>query len=208
MTCPLKGRLGIQAHCHWPPHWTPPISLKMKVMVAAVKAWTVFVMKATMPMKVILWTVPIRKVMPLIIVRHTALMKAMPLTDASGRLSEPTQEQEASEVPPIHHTALEPLRYSRCTCTAISVFESHLTIYHFYLKYGLSTTASQELQLLELHLPGAKVPHESVCFNFIPLFPDLESSVHHYCSVCHRPVDASSSCSQASRTKESFICVP
>ena len=124
-----------------------------------------------------------------------------------------SEGQEAAEIP--HHTALEPLH--KChTCTSISVFESHLIIYQFCLKYGLSTTAIQELlQLLELHLPGAKFPTSPYTLKkfFISLFPDLESSIHHYCSVCHRPIDASSTCSQASciRTggsKESFISVP
>lgn len=134
-------------------------------------------------------------------------------TSDCGTSGSGSEGQEVAEVP--HHTALEPLH--KChACTAISVFESHLVIYQFCLKYGLSTTAIQELlQLLELHLPGAKFPTSPYTLKkfFISLFPDLESSIHHYCSVCHRPVDASSSCTQAScirtgGTKESFISVP
>ena len=134
-------------------------------------------------------------------------------TSDCGTSGSGSEGQEVAEVP--QHTTLEPLH--KChACTVISVFESHLIIYQFCLKYGLSTTAIQELlQLLELHLPGAKFPTSPYTLKkfFISLFPDLESSIHHYCSVCHRPVDASSSCTQAScirtgGTKESFISVP
>ena len=81
-------------------------------------------------------------------------------TSDCGRLSSGSEGQDATEVP--HHTVLEPLH--KChTCTAISVIESHLIIYQFCLKYGLSTIENQELpQLLELHLPGAKFPMSSL----------------------------------------------
>lgn len=91
---------------------------------------------------------------------------------------------------PIHPSVLQPLCDGNQS-TTISVFESHLVIYQFCLKHGLSATASQELlQLLELHMPGSNIPTSPYALRqfFNNLFPDLISSVHYYCSQCHRPI--------------------
>lgn len=135
-------------------------------------------------------------------------------SDDSGDSEELLHKQPQALESPIHSSVFEPLHDGHLS-TTISVFESHLLIYQFCLKHGLSATASQELlQLLELHLPGSKIPTSPYALRrfFNSLFPDLISSVHYYCSQCHRPIDAQAlSCSQRSchdSTKESFICIP
>ena len=72
----------------------------------------------------------------------------------------------------------------------LQALTSYLLILQFALRHSLSAKAFSELlQLIAVHLPdGANLPrsvHNLKKF-FSKLFPDLQATVHGYCSVCHK----------------------
>lgn len=96
----------------------------------------------------------------------------------------------------------------------ISVFQSHLLLYQFFIKHGLTNEGCMELlTLLNVHLPSSEnLPKSAYTLKqfFTRLFPDLVSSIHYYCSCCHRYLVEGSSCGECAgeAAKESFISVP
>ena len=71
----------------------------------------------------------------------------------------------------------------------ISVFQSHLLIYQFYVKHSLTNQGCMDLlTLLKVHMPTSEnLPTSLYSLKqfFSSLFPDLISSIHYYCSRCH-----------------------
>ena len=98
----------------------------------------------------------------------------------------------------------------------ISVFQSHLLLYQFYVKHCLTNEGCMELlTLLKMHMPpmmSNNLPTSSYTLKqfFATLFPNLISSIHYYCSHCHCYLEESVSCSRCvgESTIESFISVP
>ena len=96
----------------------------------------------------------------------------------------------------------------------ISVFQSHLLLYQFHLKHGLTNEGCMELlTLLKMHMPMSdNLPTSSYTLKqfFAALFPDLISSIHYYCSRCHCYLEKSVSCSRCvdESTVDSFVSVP
>lgn len=96
----------------------------------------------------------------------------------------------------------------------ISVFQSHLLLYQFYLKHSLTNEGCMELlTLLKTHMPMSdNLPTSSYTLKqfFATLFPDLVSSIHYYCSRCHCYLENSASCSRCvgESTIDSFVSVP
>lgn len=110
----------------------------------------------------------------------------------------------------IRPTVLEPLFEG----SSISVFDSHLLIYQFQLKHGLSSGGVEELlQLIKAHTSHTNgLPKSAYSLKrfFGELFPDLNSSVYSYCGSCHQPLESETSCIRpqcAGAVKETFISV-
>ena len=99
--------------------------------------------------------------------------------------------------------------------SSLTVFESHVLLFHYYTKHQLSSKALDDLiQLLKLHMPKeANIPSSSYTLKkfFKDLFPDLASSVHFYCSNCHQLLTTESEvCNniECGSDTEYFISVP
>ena len=100
------------------------------------------------------------------------------------------------------------------TCGAeITVITSYLLILQFALWHSLSAKAFSELlQLIAVHLPnGANLPHSVHNLKFFSkLFPDVQATVHGYCSVCHKLLPSALSVCEDCSTGQinRFITVP
>ena len=97
----------------------------------------------------------------------------------------------------------------------MTVYESHLLLFQFAVRHGLSSKAFEELlQVVSAHLPEtAKSPksvHRLKRF-FCKLFPDLRTREHQYCSCCLQLLEEGTPCDNdncASAKIEKFITVP
>ena len=109
----------------------------------------------------------------------------------------------------IHHSVEQPLFPG----SDISIFQSHLLLYQFHLKHGLTTEGCMELlTLLKMHMPMSDNLPSSYTLKqlFAALFPNLISSIHYYCSRYHCYLEKSVSCSRCvgESTVDSFVSVP
>ena len=107
-----------------------------------------------------------------------------------------SQCSESNNCSVIHPSVEQPLFPG----SDISVFQSHLLLYQFHLKHGLTNEGCMELlTLLKMHMPMSdNLPTSSYTLKqfFAALFPDLISSIHYYCSRCHCYLEKSVSCSR------------
>ena len=121
-----------------------------------------------------------------------------------------SQCSESNNCAVIHPSVEQPLFPG----SDISVFQSHLLLYQFHLKHGLTNEGCMELlTLLKMHMPMSdNLPTSSYTLKqfFAALFPDLISSIHYYCSRCHCYLEKSVSCSRCvgESTIDSFVSVP
>lgn len=74
----------------------------------------------------------------------------------------------------------------------ISTLQSHLLIFQYAIRHGLTTKSFTELlQLLSVHLPQkASIPKSvhSLKRFFVDAFPEAQAVQHFYCSCCQRPL--------------------
>ena len=121
-----------------------------------------------------------------------------------------SQCSESNNCAVIHPSVEQPLFPG----SDISVFQSHLLLYQFHLKHGLTNEGCMELlTLLKMHMPindNLSTSSYTLKQFFAALFPDLISSIHYYCSRCHCYLEKSVSCYRCvgESTIDSFVSVP
>ena len=96
----------------------------------------------------------------------------------------------------------------------IFVFDSHLLVFQYSIRHGLTKKAFSELfALIAVHLPqSAKVPSSVYTLKkfFIEIYPEVSSVPQFYCSKCHQLLgEAVSTCDNGCNAgKKQFLHIP
>lgn len=110
--------------------------------------------------------------------------------DVDSHLSPPTGESAESPTTRALSGAGGPLYPG----AQLSTFQSHLLIFQYAIRHGLTNKAFTELlQLLSVHAPsGACVPKSVHILKqeFMDAFPEAKAEEHLYCSLCQRSMSS------------------